>query len=109
MNEAHSAEFNRVIFGAKKELFDDKYGTTQMHLEIIATHPDFQGQGAGTKLMGWGLKTASREKRAITLFASPGAAGFYTHLGFNNLFTLTIQVEGESEKVEATGMELKKP
>jgi hypothetical protein len=28
MNEAHSAEFNRVIFGVKKELFDDKYGTT---------------------------------------------------------------------------------
>ncbi|KAG4436840.1 hypothetical protein IFR05_007689 [Cadophora sp. M221] len=63
MNEAHSAEFNRVIFGAKKEIFDD----------------------------------------------SPGAAGFYTHLGFDNLFTLTIQEEGESEKVEAIGMELKKP
>ncbi|PVH85482.1 hypothetical protein DL98DRAFT_511531, partial [Cadophora sp. DSE1049] len=109
MNQAHSAEFNRVIFGAKKERFDDKYGTTQMHLEIIATHPDFQGQGAGSNLMDWGLKTASHENRVITLLASPGAAGFYTHLGFDILFNLTIQVQGEAEKVEATGMELKKP
>ncbi|KAL2072579.1 hypothetical protein VTL71DRAFT_11922 [Oculimacula yallundae] len=61
-----------------------------MQLDNIATHPDFQGQGVGTKLMAWGLKTAFRENQIVTLFASPGAAELYTHLGIDSLVNLNI-------------------
>jgi ribosomal protein S18 acetylase RimI-like enzyme len=95
-----------VVFGAKKDFFDDVYGNNQIHLEIIATHPDYQRHGAGSKLTRWGIETASREGRLVTLIASPGAMGFYAHLGFSTVFNLTIQLEGEVEKVEASGMKL---
>jgi len=104
----HTEEFNRVVYGAKKDYFDDVYGDKQIHLELLATHTDYQKRGAGSMLMRWGLQTAEEEGRIVTLIASPGAVGFYAHLRFATIFNLTIQLEGESEKVQAIGMRREK-
>lgn len=91
--------FTDTIVNAKKKWFDDVYGGKKLHLRILCTHPDYQGRGAGTKHCRWGMDLAKESKVPITLFSSPMGQRLYSHFGFLLLATITIQVEGEEEKV----------
>lgn len=68
---------------------------------------DYQGLGAATQHCQWGMKLAREHKVPITLFASPMGQRFYTRLGFGLLATVTVQVEGEEEKLSVGVMVFK--
>ena len=91
--------FTNTLAGAKKTYFDDTYGTKQIHLRILATHPKFQSRGAGTKHCLWGVKLAKEKNLPITLFSSPMGQKLYTYLGFDLLSTVTVQVKGEDQSI----------
>ena len=68
-------------------------------LMILATHPDYQRQGAGGNLTMYGIDRAKEERLAATLFASPMGRQIYGKMGFRDLGVVKIQVDGESESV----------
>ena len=82
-----------------KNHFDSVYARNLVELRHLATHPDFQSQGAGTRLLEWGIKLARTEMKPITVFSSPLGTKLYTKVGFKLLDFVTIQVPGEEEKV----------
>ena len=66
---------------------------------ILATHPNYQLQGAGGNLTMYGIDRAKEERLAATLFASPMGRKLYGKIGFRDLGVVKIQVDGESEFV----------
>jgi len=56
-----------MIAGAYK--YFDAYGTNQLHLQILATHPDYRRQGAASSLCKWGMKTVEEKKRCASQFS----------------------------------------
>ena len=91
--------FTETLTKAKKKFFDDEYGTNQLHLRILGTHPDYQRRGAGTQHCKWGMRLAKAQKVPVTLFSSPLGQKLYSHISFDLLATITVQVEGEEEKL----------
>ncbi|KAF2014358.1 hypothetical protein BU24DRAFT_213451 [Aaosphaeria arxii CBS 175.79] len=51
-------------------------------LTMLSVNPDYQRQGYGTSLVGWGCRQADRAHRTIFVMASPAAVGFYEKFGF---------------------------
>lgn len=51
-------------------------------LEMLATHPDFQGQGIGKKLVKWGIDEADKERVCSSVISADGKEGFYEKSGF---------------------------
>lgn len=51
-------------------------------LEMLATDPAFQGRGAGSQLLRWGLARADAAGVEAYLEASPAAVPLYEKLGF---------------------------
>lgn len=49
---------------------------------MLATHPDFQGQGLGKELVQWGLEEAEKENMCVSVISSLGKEGFYGKFGF---------------------------
>lgn len=100
--------YTETIQKASKKWFDDVYGNKRLHLKLLGTHPDYQRRGAGTQHCEWGMKLAKERKVPLTLFSSPLGQALYSHLGFDLLDMITIQVEGEKEKVSLGVMIYKK-
>jgi ribosomal protein S18 acetylase RimI-like enzyme len=71
------------LVGAGRALAD---GVDCSYLCDIAVHPDFQGHGLGTAIIGK-LKELSAGHRKIILYANPGREGFYRKLGFMRMRT----------------------
>jgi predicted acetyltransferase len=93
------AAFDDTLSAAKKSYFDSKYQSNQLHLRVLATHPDFQRRGAGSALCRWGMEYAGDRGQPVTLLSSPMGQQLYSYLGFDYLGTVTVQVEGEAEKL----------
>lgn len=55
------------------------------YLEFLAVHPDFQGRGAGRKLVEWGLQRAEEEGICASVIAAKGKDSFYRKCGFDIL------------------------
>jgi GNAT superfamily N-acetyltransferase len=74
-------------------------GRRHWYLEILATRPEWQGKGAGGKLLRWGLRKADEEGTETYLEASPDGKPIYEHLGFEEVDRLVVQLEGKGEGV----------
>ena len=59
---AHIAAFRSVLIASVNKYFDAPFGNSQVQLYHLATHPDYQRHGAGTRLLNWGLELAMRER-----------------------------------------------
>ncbi|PQE05298.1 putative N-acetyltransferase protein [Rutstroemia sp. NJR-2017a BVV2] len=70
------------------------------YLELIATHPDWQGKGAAGKLIRWGLERADKEGVECYLEASPRGKEIYEYFGFEEKGRLVVPVEGKEDFVE---------
>ncbi|KAK6338448.1 hypothetical protein TWF730_002508 [Orbilia blumenaviensis] len=103
-NLARMKLFREVLNKGKAQYFDNIYGESQLYLMTLVTHPDHFRRGAGTTLMRWGLEKAKQEKLVITLFASQMGYGLYKKLGFGVVGEVTVQIEGEEEKLNIPGM-----
>lgn len=51
-------------------------------LDIVATHPDYQRQGAASMLVQWGCDLADVEGLAAYVSASKNGASLYAKFGF---------------------------
>jgi GNAT superfamily N-acetyltransferase len=67
-----------VLAGAGRVLAD---GLDCAYIADVAVHPQHQGRGLGTELIGR-LVDLSRGHKKIILYANPGAEPFYAKLGF---------------------------
>ena len=67
-------------------------------LEIVATDPAYQGKGAGSQLMRWGLKQADEHRVEAYLEASPDAVPLYERLGFKEVAHAAYFIENERVK-----------
>ena len=103
-----SAEFGRVLYKSLKEHSRAKFGNRHPHLNKLATLPGYQRCGAGSALVQWSLKLAHEEHLGVSLFTSPIGRPVYTHLGFEFIEELVIQVEGEEKSVNETAMQYSK-
>ncbi|KAK3491889.1 hypothetical protein B0T13DRAFT_404157 [Neurospora crassa] len=103
-NQQHFNAFHNGQAKAYKKYFGN-IGPEQLHLQILATLPDFQRRGHATTLCRWGMDVIRRESlEDISVMASPMGYHLYTRLGFDHLATVIIQVLGEDEKLALQAM-----
>ena len=74
---------NGKLAGAGCALAD---GADCSYISHVAVHPDYQGHGLGTQIVGR-LVERSRGHKKIVLYANPGTEGFYRRLGFLSMNT----------------------
>ncbi|KAF2456063.1 hypothetical protein BDY21DRAFT_347798 [Lineolata rhizophorae] len=98
--------WNEITKVARRILFDEHYGSRHIHLQVLATHPAYQRLGAATALCEWGIGQALRHGVVVTLFASPMGKLLYQKLGFENVTTVPVKVQGEDASVELSAMNL---
>jgi predicted N-acetyltransferase YhbS len=89
---------------AKTKFFDMPFGEQYFQLQILATHPKFQRQGAGSALCAWGLRISELTGLAVCVFASPMGRLLYSHLGFTKVGRVRIGAPGEMEHVVVAAM-----
>lgn len=105
--DANHEHFNAFWKGQIKEyekLFSP-IGPEQMHMQILATLPEFQRRGHGTSLCRWAMETVRREGlKDMSVMASPMGYELYTWLGFRCVEQFYIQVPGEEEQLTLEAM-----
>lgn len=75
-------------------MLDSRFGAEQAHLQALGTHPSYLRRGLARRLCRWGMDQAARDGVVVTLLASPMGRGVYPRLGFDELGTITAQVDG---------------
>ena len=103
-DDAHVKEHSRAGSEGQKRFLDPRFGTEQIHLQALGTHPSFARRGLARALCRWGMDRAARDGVAATLMASPMGRGVYPRLGFEELGSVTAQVAGEDEKTHLYAM-----
>jgi GNAT superfamily N-acetyltransferase len=93
------AAFDSAISAASEKYFNSVYGDRQVELWILGTHPDYQSHGIGTRQCKWGMRYAEAHAVPVTVFSSPMGERLYRSLGFRLITHITVQVEGEEEKL----------
>ncbi|KAM3418057.1 hypothetical protein BST61_g6263 [Cercospora zeina] len=68
------------------------------YLEIIATDPAYQGQGAGSLMMRYGLERADEQGARAFLEASPDAVRLYERFGFREVRHLDTFIQNSRVK-----------
>lgn len=83
---------------AKQEFIDNVFGLEQIYLADLATHPDYQSRGAGTRLVTVGIEEGRKRSVNVTLLAQPTAETFYLGRGFKEVRNISVEaVDGETE------------
>ncbi|KAK3398308.1 hypothetical protein B0T20DRAFT_353359 [Sordaria brevicollis] len=104
VNQEHFDAFGNGQAKAYKKFFGS-IGPDQLHLQILATLPEFHRRGHATTLCRWGMDVIRRESlKDISVMASPMGYNLYAHLGFSHVATVIIQVPGEEEKLTLQAM-----
>ncbi|KAK3940278.1 hypothetical protein QBC46DRAFT_364202 [Diplogelasinospora grovesii] len=103
-NHAHFDAFWKQQIQAYKRHFAP-IGPEQLHLQVLATLPEFQRRGHASALCRWGMEEIQREGlKDISVMASPMGYALYTHLGFETVAKFYIQVPGEKERLTIVAM-----
>ncbi len=74
---------NEELIGVGRALAD---GLDCSYIADVAVHPEFQGKGLGTAIIGK-LVALSKGHKKIILYANPGTEGFYQAVGFHIMNT----------------------
>ncbi|KAJ4336296.1 hypothetical protein N0V95_008643 [Ascochyta clinopodiicola] len=97
-NITRAIDWERKFNTAEREFVTDVFGKQQVYLLELATHPDYQSRGAGTRLVERGVERGRREGVNVTLIAQPTAEGFYLNRGFREIQNISIEsVDGDEE------------
>lgn len=72
-------------------------GRKHWYLELIATRPEYQGKGAGGKLLRWGLERSDADGTETYLEASPAGKPVYERFGFKEEDRLVVDLEGKGD------------
>ncbi|KAJ5172058.1 hypothetical protein N7492_004651 [Penicillium capsulatum] len=86
MNEALFAAFRDMLKSGRARHTTEK----DMMLDLLATHPDYQGRGVGTALLRWGMDQADAWQVRIYLESTPKGYPMYTKHGWRPVEEVTI-------------------
>lgn len=62
-------------------------------LDILVTHPQFQGRGAGFKLLAWGCEQADSHGVMMCLESTPAGLALYKRFGFREVRTIKADMK----------------
>lgn len=89
-NVTRSEDFKQKFHAAKVENIDEMY-RTQLYLNILATHPDWDGHGFAAMNCHWGEQLAKGLGIPLTLIATPAGYPLYHSLGWESVKNITIE------------------
>lgn len=89
-NMTRAVDFNQKFHAAKVQNIDEAYDQ-QLYLNVLATHPDWDGHGFAAMNCHWGEKLAQSLKIPLTLIATPVGYPLYHSLGWQSVKNLTIE------------------
>ncbi|RLL98080.1 hypothetical protein CFD26_106066 [Aspergillus turcosus] len=94
----HEESYHRAcneLFGMlekeRNKFFRDK---RFYYLDMLATHPDYRRQGAGSMLIQWGCDRADEEGLPAYVDAHQAAAPLYQKFGFRDRTDLKVDLHG---------------
>jgi GNAT superfamily N-acetyltransferase len=87
------------LIGAGRAVAD---GLDCSYIADVAVHPDYQGQGLGSAIIGK-LVELSGDHKKIILYANPGTEAFYVKLGFLPM-TTAMAIWADREMAVQTGL-----
>ncbi|KAG9228104.1 hypothetical protein BJ875DRAFT_500994 [Amylocarpus encephaloides] len=90
--------------GQRSKIYFAKWASQQVKLATLVVHPGFRLPGGGTMLVRWGMAVAENNGWPVILCASPMGRVLYKHLGFEEIASEVVQVEGEEETLTSTVM-----
>ena len=96
VNATRATDFLRQVNDAKKKYLDDVYAhRNQLYLDSLATHPDYQRQGAGSALVRSGVRIGrdvyGNENVTATLIATEAGEPLYRYLGWDSIRNFTVK------------------
>ncbi|KAI9654818.1 MAG: hypothetical protein M1821_005812 [Bathelium mastoideum] len=93
--DGSAKELNQTKFGQLVDKRVEIMGPMEdyWYLELIATHPSYQGRGLGSILLDWGTSRADTEDRNCYVEASPSGLPLYRKFGFSPRNPATDYVE----------------
>lgn len=104
MNMTRAKHFQRAMNEAQNEYLLKPYGP-QFTLGLLATHPDWDGNGFAARHLHWGKETLAKMNQApehsvhrlpLTLIGTPAGYPLYISEGFEGLKNITIErLDGE--------------
>ncbi|KAL2153496.1 hypothetical protein VTH82DRAFT_4651 [Thermothelomyces myriococcoides] len=110
--DANHDRFNEFWKGQTRayQKFFSPLGPEQIHLQILATLPEFQRRGHGSSLCRFAMELVKRDHLSnMSVMASPMGQKLYSALGFEKVGTFYVQVPGEEERLVLQAMIYKPP
>jgi len=110
--DANPEHFKAFSQGQKKayQKYFAPIGPEQIHLQILATLPEYQRRGHASSLCRWAMELVCQEGlKDMSVMASPMGYELYKSLGWDVVGTFWIQVPGEEEKLVLRAMMYKPP
>ncbi|KAK2135721.1 hypothetical protein NOF04DRAFT_1340832 [Fusarium oxysporum II5] len=102
-NKKHMKAYAKALPAGLKKYFK-QFGSEQIPLWEVVTHPDFRRRGAASMICEWGQKEADKDGKSLSLLATPMGKGLYSKLGYRVLGSVVVQVVGEEERVVVDAM-----
>ena len=99
-NKKHMEAYAKALPAGLKKYF----GSEQIPLWEVVTHPDFRRRGAASMICEWGQKEPDKDGKSLSLLATPMGKGLYSKLGYHVLGSVVVQVVGEEERVVVDAM-----
>ncbi|KAF5856145.1 hypothetical protein ETB97_007828 [Aspergillus alliaceus] len=99
--ESNAELCNQFFGGIECQRRNLMRGRKHYYLDMLATNPDHQRQGAASLLVQWGCALADRTGAAIYIASSDQGAGLYRKFGFSLLDGLDDTPKGVSPMVRA--------
>ena len=81
-------------FSAYEQHYIDEAYEWQLYLDVLGTHPDYDGRGYGAAQCELGKEWARQRGANVTLIATPPGYQLYSTIGFESLANLTFTKVG---------------
>jgi hypothetical protein len=94
-NLTRAASFNRQMSDIDETYFSHN---ASLYLNLLATHPAWDGHGFGARHVEWGQELARTLEPVmpVTLLATPAGWPLYDSLGFASVHNATLETLGDS-------------
>ncbi|CAF3589416.1 hypothetical protein SNK05_012929 [Fusarium graminearum] len=81
-------------------------GKPCLYLSLIATHPNYQGLGAGSQLLDWGIKYATEHGLDIYAVSTAASLAWYEKFGFRSVdkFSIDMACMGGKDENNTLGL-----
>ncbi|KAJ9651708.1 hypothetical protein H2198_009020 [Neophaeococcomyces mojaviensis] len=91
-NVTRAIDFSTKFTAAEHTYIETAYPQGQIYLQVLATHPEYDGHNFGATHCRWGMKLALERGRGepVTLIATPAGYPLYKSLGYESLRNVTI-------------------